>query len=161
MRDLRVMKAALPLLAGAALIGSTMAPAASAHDLQTAHSCDASLAFLHKIVSFEKTYDKGSSKLGTPGNSRAALETYLNKASSFFNTSANQWAGVGSYAPSSVTKSFQASVLQLKKTAADFGAAADAVKADSISSVDTDVKAAESDASKFAKALIPLVTKCV
>lgn len=162
MRDMRVVKAALPLLASAALIGSTTAPAASAHDLQTPHSCGASLTFLHKIQAFDKTYNKGAGILGkSPGTSQAALATYLNRASKFFNTSANEWASVGKYAPSSVSGSMQAAALQLKKTAADFGAAADAVKAGSISAMTRDVTTADKDAEKFGKALEPLVEKCI
>jgi hypothetical protein len=160
MRNRRLTKAALPFLAGAALIGSTMAPAASADATQTAHGCGATVTFLHKLESFVKVYDKGSSKLGTPGTSQAALAAYLNKASKFFNTSANEWAAAGKYAPSSVTASFEASVLQLKKTAADFSAAGDAVKADKLSAMTTDIKAAEKDSTGFGKALEPLVRKC-
>ncbi len=158
MRNSRVLKVALPFLASAAAIGSTMAPAASA---AIPHACGATTTFASKLESFEKVYDKGAKGLGQPaGSSTAAVAAYLGKATAFFKTSASQWAAVGKYAPSSVKSSFNASVVQLHKTAADFGNAQAAVKSGKVSAMNTYIKQAGKDANKFDTVLQPLIKKC-
>jgi hypothetical protein len=158
MRNSRVVKAGLPLLAGAALFGSTMAATASA---AIPHTCGATTTFANKLDSFEKVYDQGAKSLGQPaGSTTTAIAAYLGKATAFFKTSASGWAAVGKYAPSSVKSSFNASIVQLQKTASDFSAAQTAVKADKVSAMNADIKTAQKDADDFDTVLQPLIKKC-
>jgi hypothetical protein len=155
MRNLRVTKAALPLLA---MIGGTVAPTASA---RIPHLCGATTTFANKLHAFEKVYNKGASSLGQPsGKTLQAVAVYLGKAKTFFNTSTQEWAVVGKAAPSSVSVSFDNSVAQLKKTASDFGAAQRDIKHGKITAMEADVKAAEKAADGFDQALQPLIKQC-
>ncbi len=158
MRNTRVMKAALPLLAGAAVFGGTVVPAASARE---AHLCGATTAFVNKLEAFEKTYNKGASHLGKPkGETLQALAAYLDKATRFFHTSTKEWATVGKVVPSSVKTSFDNSVAQLRKTTSDFSAAAKDVKSGDLKAMEADVLKAEKAANGFDNALQPLIKKC-
>jgi hypothetical protein len=156
MRNSHVVKAVLPLLAGAAVIGGTTAPAASA---RTPHLCGASATFAQKLIAFEKSYDKGASKLGQPnGKTVRALASYLDNAAKFFNSETHGLTTVGKYAPSSV--SLDDYVARLKKTSADFRAAAKDIRSGDIPATEKHAKAAAKAANGFADALPTLIKKC-
>jgi hypothetical protein len=158
MRNTRVMKAALPIVAGAAMLGGTVAPAASARE---AHLCGATTPFVKKFEAFEKSYNRSVSHLGQPkGSSLSALLPYLSKAKKVFRADWQELTALAKTAPKGVSGSFDEIDAKLKKTANDFGAALKDLRSGDLKGLQTHVKGAQKADNGFATALKSLAKQC-